>query len=147
MHPRFSIKVDRRRDLVTIVLTGLLQPEDVADFFAARRKAHAMLSCARGRHVTLTDLRAMKILPKETVDAFTTLLAAPESRARRLAFVVVPTLVRGQLMRILAGRDCRCFDDMAQAEAWLAEEDDIIRAARVRHEAERNVVPLLRSVA
>jgi hypothetical protein len=119
MHPRFSIDVDRRNDLVRIVLTGLFSPGDVSEFFEARRKAHAMLRCAPHQHVTLTDLRAMKIMPRDTVAAFTILLAHPQSRSRRLAFALAPTLVRSQLTRILAGRDCRYFDDPAQAEAWL----------------------------
>jgi hypothetical protein len=117
--PRFSIEVVRPRDLVKIVLTGLFMPKDVSDFFEARRKAHAKLACAPGRHVTLTDLRAMNILPQETVGAFGALLTDPQSRARRLAFVVGPTLVRSQLVRALAGRDSRCFADPVEAEAWL----------------------------
>lgn len=123
MHPRFTFEVDRPRSLVRIVLTGMFMPKDVTDFFDARREAHAMLGCAPGQHVTLTDLRAMKIMPQQTVAAFTTLLAHPHSRSRRLAFVVAPTLVRSQLARVLAGRDSRCFADPAEAEAWLLEKD------------------------
>lgn len=146
MQPRFSIEIDPTRDLVTIVMAGLLLPRDVSDFFEARWQAHRMLRCAPGRHLTLTDLRAMKILPRETVDAFALLLTDPQSRARRLAFVVGPTLVRSQLMRVLAGRDGRCFADPVEAQAWLLEDDDIIRAARAR-ESQRNGAPFLRSVA
>jgi hypothetical protein len=122
MHPRFSFEVDRPRDLVRIVLSGLFMPKDVSAFFEARRKAHAELACAPGQHVTLTDLRAMKILPQDTVGAFGALLTDPQSRARRLAFVTAPTLVRSQLTRALAGRDGRCFTDSAEAEAWLMAE-------------------------
>jgi hypothetical protein len=147
MHSQFSIEVDRRRDLVTIVMTGLLLPEHVADFFEARRRAHKMLACARGRHLTLADLRAMKIMPQETVDAFAALLSDPQSRARRLAFVVAPTLVRKQLMRALAGRDGRCFADPAEAEAWLLEEDEDARAALSRRRRSGNQAPFLRAVA
>lgn len=129
MHPRFSIEIDRPRDFVSIVMNGMLMPRDVSDFFRARKEAHAMLGCARGQHVTLADLRAMKALPHETVDAFAELLTDPQSRARRLAFVVAPTLVRSQLMRALAGRDSRCFDEPAEAEAWLLEEDKAVGEA------------------
>jgi hypothetical protein len=142
----FSIEVDPALDLVRIVMTGLLLPEHVSDFFEARRTAHAMLNCPPGRHVTLTDLRSVKIMPQETVAAFGTLLTKRESRARRLAFVVSATLVRNQLVRALAGRDSRCFDDMTQAEAWLLEEDDITRQARFRREAARDKAPYLRSI-
>jgi hypothetical protein len=140
MDPHFSFAVDRQRDLVRIVLTGLFMPEDVADFLKARRHAHAQLICAAGQHVTLTDLRAMKILPQETVVAFQALLANPTSRARRIAFVVAPTLVRSQLMRALAGRDSRCFLDPAEAEAWLFDEDEAVRRPASWREEEVGVV-------
>jgi hypothetical protein len=129
MHRRFSIEIDRPRDLVRIVMTGLIMPEDVANFFEARRQAHTMLGCAPRQHVTLTDLRTTKILPQETVAAFQALLADPAFRSRRLAFVVAPTLVRSQLMRALAGRHSRCFFDPAEAEAWLLEDDETLPRA------------------
>jgi hypothetical protein len=145
MDAHFSFAVDRQRDLVRIVLTGLFMPADVARFFEARRHAHAQLLCAAGRHVTLTDLRALKILPQDTVAAFQALLADPATRARRIAFVVAPTLVRSQLMRALAGRDSRCFLDPAEAEAWLFEEDEAIRRpASWREEDTGVVVPFRR---
>jgi hypothetical protein len=147
MHPRFSISLDPSRDLVTIVMTGLLVAGDVADFFEARRKVHARLRCASGRHVTLTDVRALKILPRETVDAFTQLLAHPQSRARRLAFVVAPTLLRGQLTRMLAGRDCRLFSDPVEAEAWLMAEDESLFESSASLGSARGSAPLRRSTA
>ena len=100
-------------------MTGLFMAGDVADLVRERRQKHALLLCPPHQRVTLCDLRAMKIVPQQTVAAFGALLADPESRARRLAFVVAPTLVRGQLMRALAGRHSRCFIDPAEAEAWL----------------------------
>jgi hypothetical protein len=144
MPSQYSFEIDRTRDLVRIVLAGLFMPDDVSDFFEARREAHAMLGCAPGQHVTLTDLRAMKILPRETVAAFAALLIDPQSRARRLAFVVAPTLVRGQLIRVLAGRESRCFADPVEAEAWLFEEDEAAREAVSRGQSSWKQVPFLR---
>src|SRR3954471_8456423 len=109
MHPRFSVSLDPARNLVTIVLSGLLLPSDVTEFFEARRKVHLGLRCPHGQHVTLTDLRAMHILPQETVDAFAVLLTDPQSLSRRLAFVASPSLVRSQTLRALAGRQSRFF--------------------------------------
>ena len=108
-----------------------------------QRKAHGMLGCAPGQHLTLADLRAMKILPRETVDAFAALLTDPRPRGRRVAFVVAPTLVRNQLLRALAGRDDRYFAEPAEAKAWLLEEGET--ALRPPHAPKE--VPLLRSVA
>ena len=121
MTARFSFDVDRPRGLIRIVMSGLFEAEDVAAFVAARREAHAALGCAPGRHVTLNDVRAMNIQSQETVAAFRALLAAPEFPSRRLAFVVAPTLARSQLARALDTRAARCFEDPAEAEAWLFE--------------------------
>jgi len=140
MHPKFSFEVDRRRNLVRVVLTGLFMPDDVSAFLEERRKAHAKLTCAPGQHVTLTDLRAINILPQKTVSAWTAHLTDPQTRVRRLAFLVGPTLVRSQLTRVLAGRDsrrARCFTDPAEAEAWLLEEDDAVLVAASRHRTSR----------
>ena len=102
-------------------------PRPILAFLAARRDAHAKLRCAPNRHVTINDLRGMKIQSQAMVDTFRAVLADPLYRSRRLAFVVGPTLARTQLIRAIAGRDARCFDDAWAAEAWL--QLDAARAA------------------
>lgn len=119
MSASFSIEVDPARDLVAIVMSGFFTPQDVAAFQAARDEAHRKLTCAPNNHVTLNDVREMKIQPQDAVAAFQQLLASPSHRSRRLAFVVAPTLARGQLMRAVTGRNARFFDNVKDAEAWL----------------------------
>jgi hypothetical protein len=59
-------------------------------------------------------------LPQATLAAFYEVLADPEYHSRKLAFVVAPTLVRGQVTRALAGRPkAACFTALAEAEQWL----------------------------
>src|SRR6185503_11715394 len=111
MDARFSFQVDPARDLVRIAMFGLFSLQDIADFVEARREAHGRLLCARNAHVTLNDVRGLKIQPQETVAAFREMLAAPDYRSRKLAFVAGQTLARNQLLRALGGRDARCFDD------------------------------------
>jgi len=110
-------------------MAGLFEPGDVDRFLAARSEAHRALGCLPNRHLTLNDVRAMKIQPQQTVSAFHELLADPAHRSRRLAFVVGPTLARSQLMRALAGRASRCFGDPIEAEAWLLAQDEEAQAA------------------
>ena len=99
---------------------------DIDAFIEARRRAHAELRCPPNAHLTLNDVTGMLIQPQETVAAFQAMLAAPEYRSRRLAFIVPPTLARNQLMRALASRgEGRCFEDPDEAEAWLFHEDEI----------------------
>lgn len=123
MDASFTFELDRPRGLIRIAMSGLFTPECVARFLAARHEAHAALGCPRNQHLTLNDVRAMKIQPQQTVAAFHELLADPAYRSRRLAFVAGPTLARGQLMRASAGRHSRCFGTVAQAEAWLFEDE------------------------
>lgn len=119
MSARFAFDVDPARDLVRITMSGFYEQPDIEAFLEARRKAHMALRCAPNQHLTLNDLRGMKIQSQEMVDSFRALLAAPEYRSRRLAFVTSPTLATSQLKRALASRTARCFTDMDKAEAWL----------------------------
>jgi hypothetical protein len=119
MSAEFSFEVDSRRDLVRIKMAGFFRQADVAEFLEARRTAHEMLRCAPNAHLTLNDIRGMAMQPHDIVDAFREMLAAPEYRSRRLAFVVGNTWARSQAIRAIESREARWFDDPAKAEAWL----------------------------
>lgn len=122
MNDKFSITVDRPLGLVRIVMRGLFTLADVGTFYEKRRKAHGQLGLPKNEHLTLNDVRALKILPQETLAAFCDMLADPDYHSRRLAFVVGPTLLRGQIQRALAGREnARCFNHVEDAEDWLLE--------------------------
>lgn len=124
MSAHFSFDVDRPRNLVRIVMSGLFNDADVAALLEARRQAHALLRCGPNQHVTLNDVRDLKIQPQETVLAFRQMLADPAYRPRRLAFVAAATLATGQLLRALDGRPGRRFADPEAALAWLLEADE-----------------------
>src|SRR3954471_10444518 len=99
MKAEFSIEVDPARDLVRIRMGGFFRLADIADFLEARRVAHQALNCAPNAHLTINDIRAMDIQSHDAVDAFRELLAAPDYRSRRLAFVAANTLARSQAVR------------------------------------------------
>ncbi len=125
MDAHYSFEVDPARSLIRIKMSGLFTLAHIDAFLRDRREAHARLGCGPNQHLTLNDVRGMKIQLQEVVTAFREMLAAPEYRSRRLAFVAGPTLARSQLMRALSGRDARCFEDMAAAEAWLFEAERV----------------------
>ena len=104
-------------------MAGFYTLADIRAFLAARREAHAQLNCAPNAHLTLNDIRGMSGQPATIVDAFTDMLADPEYRSRRLAFVVGANLARHQVMRALDNRIARVFADPEAAEAWLLSED------------------------
>jgi hypothetical protein len=126
MSAHFSIDAEPERDLISIRMGGFFGLDDIGAFVKARREAHAQLRCPPNAHVTINDLREMKIQSQDIVDAFQGMLSKRDIyRSRRLAFVVSPTLARTQLMRALTSRNARCFESRAEAERWLfAEEAD-----------------------
>lgn len=123
MQARFDVQADPARDLIRIEMAGFFTPDDIKAFVAARREAHARLTCRPNHHLTLNDLREIKIQSQEAVAAFQQMLASPTYRSRRLAFVVSPSLARSQLNRALSGRDARFFTSVAAAERWLLADD------------------------
>jgi hypothetical protein len=123
MSAEFTFQVDPQRDLVRISMSGFFKKGDIAAFIEARRVAHQQLTCAPNAHLTLNDIRGMSIQSHDIVDSFREMLAAPEYRSRRLAFIVGYTLARSQAIRALESRAARWFDDAAKAEAWLFADD------------------------
>ncbi|RYY23595.1 MAG: hypothetical protein EOP62_19800 [Sphingomonadales bacterium] len=119
MSAEFSIEAEPARDLIRIRMSGFFTEPDILAFLAARRAAHAELRCAANQHVTLNDVRDMKIQSQDMVESFRAMLSDPLYRSRRLAFVVGPTLTRTQLIRAISARDAKCFEDVWAAEAWL----------------------------
>lgn len=119
MGARFSIDVDVVRDLVRVTLAGTFAPADVARLIATRDTAHEHLRCAPNRHVTLVDIRTMRIQEQDTVAAFRQMLADPHKAARRLAFVVSPSLARLQARRAAGDRVAMFFTTIEDAERWV----------------------------
>lgn len=123
MSDKFTFTLERERGLVRISMHGFYGLEDVEAFFEARRKAHVELGLPRNTHVTLNDLRGMKVQQQDVIQAFQRGLAAPEEKARRLAIVVDAAMARAQANRAIASDDTRYFTDVETAEAWLFAEE------------------------
>jgi hypothetical protein len=126
----FSFSIDKQYGLIRITTSGLFGPDDAEAFLEARAAAHAELGLPPNQHMTLNDMRGLKIQAQEIVAAFQQIMADPAWRSRRLAFVVPKTLARAQISRAVAGRDCRCFDTPEEAEAWLIGTDAVEAPAR-----------------
>ena len=131
MEHAFSVTVDVARDLMRIHLSGLFTPVDIGALTQARHQARARLRCGPNQHVTIADIREMKIQSQDAVVQFQAFAADPAYRARRLAFVVVvgSSLARMQATRVAAERDARFFDNMPDAEAWVFKPDAAAQAA------------------
>jgi hypothetical protein len=126
-----QIQVDAARDLIRITMSGFFTEDDIRAFLDARAAAHKLLRCGPNQHLTLNDMRAMDVRSQQAVDSFRAILAAPEYRSRRLAFVVTGALSRMQLMRTIEGRDAGCFEDVESAEAWLLADDAHSRVSKL----------------
>ncbi|HYD11396.1 MAG TPA: hypothetical protein VEC11_00965 [Allosphingosinicella sp.] len=130
MSSKFTFTLDRDRGLVRISMHGFYGLRDVADFFDARRKAHAALGLPANAHMTLNDLRGMKIQSQEVIQAFQQGLAVPAEKARKLAIVVDAAMARGQANRAINSCDTRYFTDLASAEAWLFAGEQAVQELR-----------------
>ena len=119
MRDKFTFTLDRERGLVRIKLQGFWSLRDVEAFFETRRKALAELGLPRNQHMTMTDVRGMKIQAQDVILSFQAGLAVPEEKARKLAIVVDAAMARGQANRAIASVDTRYFTDPDAAEAWL----------------------------
>lgn len=119
MSADFSFDVDPSRQLVRIRMAGFFGPDEIARFLAVRLAAYDKLTCAPNQHLTLTDIREMKIQSQEAVVAFAKMLADPRFHSRRHAIVVASTLARMQVMRAVGERPQPYFQTVEEAEAWL----------------------------
>lgn len=125
MSADFSFDVDVARDLVRIRMAGFFGADDIARFLKVRRAAYDRLTCAPNQHLTLTDIRDMKIQSQEAVVEFAKMLADPRYHSRRHAIVVASTLARLQVTRAAGERHQPQFATIEEAEAWLfADADD-----------------------
>ena len=124
MEASFSFRVDPARDLVHVVLAGFFSADAVAQFTAVRDAEMAKLRCGRNEHLTLVDIRDMKIQSQDSVNDFQRVLSNPQTRGRAIAFVVAQSLARQQALRVAAGRrHAAYFDTMEAAERWLFDEN------------------------
>ncbi|MGN6819408.1 MAG: hypothetical protein ACTHJR_12130 [Sphingomonas sp.] len=129
MAAHFTVRAEPSRDLIRITMSGFFTPDDIQAFYDARAAEHARLTCGPNQHITLNDLKGMKVQAQDIVATFQSLLADPAYRSRKLAFVVDRTLARSQLMRALNGRTAKCFEDRVTAERWLFAHDPEVVAA------------------
>ena len=130
MRDKFTFTLDRDRGLVRITMHGFWGLKDVEAFFETRRKVLAELGLPRNQHMTLTDLRGMKIQAQDVILSFQQGLAVPEEKARRLAIVVDAAMARAQANRAIASVDTRYFTEIEPAEAWLFAGESVARQLR-----------------
>jgi len=115
----FTITAEPERDLIRISMRGFFDADAIARFVEVRALEHAKLRCGPNQHLTLNDIREMKIQSQDVVARFHALLADPAYRSRKLAFVVASSLARMQLIRAVGERHATYFTSIAEAEAWL----------------------------
>lgn len=115
----FSISVDPDRDLLHITLAGFFSVDDVARFSGAITTGLSQLHCGPNRHLTLVDIREMKIQSQSSVGEFQRVLVNARTRGRAIAFVVAQSLARMQAQRVASERFSAYFETQEQAKNWL----------------------------
>lgn len=120
MNAAYAFTVDPARSCIRLRMGGFFTPADMPGLLAARSGAHAQLLCLPHEHITLIDLRDMKIQAQEMVEAFAGMLSNAGFHGRRLAVVVSPGLLRTQVRRIIQEHaGVQIFESLRMAEAWI----------------------------
>lgn len=117
MEASYSVTPDKSRNLVRVKMAGFFDQEGVQEFAATYRQVLSHLK-APG-HLTLVDITGMNIQAQDIAGAFAALLASPDVRSRRLAFVCSSSLARLQAQRLTDREGVEFFDRMGDAEDWL----------------------------
>lgn len=73
----------------------------------------------------INDISGMSIQGQEIVDRFRAVMGDPRYQGRRVAFIVVSSLARQQLMRIVGSRTAQVFGSREEAEQWLFGESQL----------------------
>lgn len=117
MNAKYQITPDRSLNLMRAQMEGFFNGDDVQRFAADYRDALSKIISPG--HLTMLDITGMKIQAQDVVGSFTALLASPDVRSRKLAFVCSSTLARLQAQRLTERDGVEFFENAKEAEAWL----------------------------
>jgi len=117
MNAMYQIVPERERNLIRVTMAGFFSKEEVAAFGKDYREALAELLSPG--HLTLVDIREMKIQSQEVVAAFSSHMASPGIQSHKLAFVCSSSLARLQAQRLTDRENVEFFDLLDEAEQWL----------------------------
>lgn len=119
----FSIQVEPAHAVIRLEMGGFFGRNDVLALQRGMEDAVTMLACGPNQHLTLCDVRAMKIQSQEIVSAFAQIVGSSTLCSKRLAFVTGSSLARLQTRRLTDRPGVAFFSDLQAAEAWLLRED------------------------
>lgn len=117
MEATYTVTPDKSRNVARIKMAGFFAQKDVQEFAATYRQVLTHLK-APGQ-LTLVDITGMNIQAQDIVRSFAALLASPDVRSKKLAFVCSSSLSRLQAQRLTDRQGVEFFDRMDSAEAWL----------------------------
>ncbi|MFZ2996194.1 hypothetical protein [Sphingobium sp.] len=117
MKANYQITPDRSLNLMRVQMEGFFNGDDVQRFAADYREALSKIRSPG--HLTMLDIIGMKIQAQDVAGGFTALLASPDVRSRKLAFVCGSSLARLQAQRIADRDGVEFFENAKEAEAWL----------------------------
>jgi hypothetical protein len=119
----FLIRIEQPDNLVRIEMGGFFGQDDIQALRRTLEEKLLALTCAPNAHLTLADVRAMKIQTQDVVASFSTVVGDPKFRSKRLAFVTGSSLARLQTRRLTDRPGVAFFTEVEAAEAWLRSGD------------------------
>ena len=126
-----KVVVDRSHAVVSFIAEGYFGEADLPAAAADLHAAIRSLGPRMGKHVTMYDMTALKVVPPAVLEAFARYFTDPQVAplwARRVALVSTSPMVTLQMERVRKVRDTlRVFGDRREAMAWLLADQDRLR--------------------
>jgi hypothetical protein len=117
----FEIHSDHEADMVRIVVEGFWQPDDFVDFFKAISAEEAHFTSKSKTFRAMCDARTFTVQGGDVVQLFSGFFERPGIPISRAALIISSTLLKLQVMRVIGDQRYRFFDDIHEAEAWIAD--------------------------
>ncbi|MBB3175519.1 hypothetical protein FHR90_003375 [Endobacter medicaginis] len=105
---------------------GFFDGATIVSMKTERVRVIAALPCPANAHITLCDIRQMKIQSQERVQDFARLVGGDDIRSKRLAFVTGASLARIQAKRLTDRPGVEFFSNPDTALNWLREPEAAI---------------------
>lgn len=112
----YVIDLDKSQELISVRLSGMLMPDEVAEYVAELAR---QITANRLRHYAMViDVTECPIQHQDTIGAFGRHMATMP-KARALAIVTGSSLARMQVRRLFTQPYARVAATVAEARAWV----------------------------
>jgi hypothetical protein len=116
----FEIQSDHDQNIVRIVVAGFWRPDDFVDFVAAITAEERYFASRSQSFRAICDARQFNVQGGDIIQMFSGFFDRPGIPITQAALVISSTLLKLQAMRVATDSKYRFFDNVDEAEEWIA---------------------------